>query len=116
MITGIGIDLCSISRLTEALDSTPGLRARLFHAGEQGLSNKSLAARFAAKEALAKAVGNPSLLVWNEIEVINDDLGKPEFVFHGATAGAMQGQRVRVLLSLSHEVELATAMVVMEAL
>ena len=55
-------------------------------------------------------------MVWNEIEVINDDLGKPEFVFHGATAGAMQGQRVRVLLSLSHEVELATAMVVMEAL
>lgn len=116
MITGIGTDLCSIPRLTEALDRTPGLRERLFHEREQGLAIKSLAARFAAKEALAKSVGNPKLLVWNEIEVVNDELGKPEFVFHGATANTMQGLGVRVLLSLSHEVELATAMVVMEAL
>lgn len=116
MITGIGTDLCSIPRLTEALDKTPGLRERLFNEREQNLAIKSLAARFAAKEALAKAVGNPSLLVWNEIEIVNDERGKPEFVFHGATAKAMQSLGVRVMLSLSHEVELATAMVVMEAL
>lgn len=116
MITGIGTDLCSIPRLTEALSRTPGLRERLFHEGERDLPIKSLAARFAAKEALAKAIGNPSLLVWNEIQVVNDELGKPGFVFHGATANAIQGLQVRVMLSLSHEVELATAMVVMEAL
>ena len=48
--------------------------------------------------------------------MVNDELGKPGFVFHGATANAIQGLQVRVMLSLSHEVELATAMVVMEAL
>ena len=116
MITGIGIDLCSIPRLTEALDRTPNLRPRIFHESEQGLPANSLAARFAAKEALAKAVGDPKLLVWNEIEVVKDELGKPSFVFHGSTKLEIEKLNVRCLLSLSHELELATAMVVLEAL
>ena len=76
----------------------------------------SLAARFAAKEALAKAVGNPALLVWNEIEVVKDEHGKPGFVFHGKTKLELERLNVRCMLSLSHELELATAMVVLEAL
>lgn len=116
MITGIGIDLCSIPRLTEALERTPGLRARIFHRAEQDLPTNSLAARFAAKEALAKAIGNPKLLVWNEIEVVKDELGKPSFSFHGSTKLEIEKLNLRCLLSLSHELELATAMVVLEAL
>ena len=116
MITGIGIDLCSIARLADALERTPGLRERLFHPSEQDLPANSLAARFAAKEALAKAVGNPSVLVWSEIEVTKDELGKPNFAFHGKTKLEIDKLNVRCLLSLSHELELATAMVVLEAL
>ena len=116
MITGIGIDLCSIPRLAESLARTPNLLPRLFHQSEQSLPINSLAARFAAKEALAKAIGNPKLLVWNEIEVVKDDLGKPSFVFHGSTKLELEKLNVRCLLSLSHELELATAMVVLEAL
>jgi phosphopantetheinyl transferase (holo-ACP synthase) len=54
--------------------------------------------------------------VWNEIEVVKDDLGKPSFVFHGSTKLELEKLNVRCLLSLSHELELATAMVVLEAL
>jgi len=116
LITGIGIDLCSIPRLAEALERTPSLLSRLFHTSEQALPHNSLAARFAAKEALAKAIGNPALLVWNEIEVVKDELGKPSFVFHGQTKSAIDELKVSCHLSLSHELELATAMVVLEAL
>lgn len=116
MITGIGIDLCTIARLAEALERTPGLRERLFHPFEQDLPVNSLAARFAAKEALAKAIGNPSLLVWNEIAVTKDELGKPSFEFFGKTKAEIENLNVNCFLSLSHELELATAMVVLEAL
>jgi holo-[acyl-carrier protein] synthase len=116
LITGIGIDLCSIPRLAESLARTPNLLPRIFHESEQSLPINSLAARFAAKEALAKAIGNPKLLVWNEIEIVKDDLGKPSFVFHGNTKLELEKLNVRCLLSLSHELELATAMVVLEAL
>ena len=77
MIYGVGTDLCSVVRMTEALARTPNLKKRLFHHNELELSNASLAARFAAKEALAKALGNPQLLSWSEIEIVKDHLGKP---------------------------------------
>lgn len=116
MIAGVGIDLCSIPRLAEALERTPNLRSRVFHQNEHDLPVNSLAARFAAKEALAKAVGDPKLLSWNEIEVVKDSLGKPHFNFHGETLQRMQELNLRFHLSLSHELELATALVVLEAL
>ena len=116
MILGIGTDLCSIARLAEAIERTPNLKTRLFATGEFDLPINSLAARFAAKEALAKALGDPSKLVWNEIEIANNQLGKPEFVFHGATATYINSLSCRVHLSLSHELELASAMVVVEAI
>jgi len=116
LIAGIGIDLCSIARMAEALERTPALSARVFHPSEESLPINSLAGRFAAKEALAKAIGNPKLLVWNEIEVVKDELGKPSFVFHGKTKLEIEILNVRCLLSISHELELATAMVVLEAL
>jgi holo-[acyl-carrier protein] synthase len=116
LILGIGTDLCSIARLTQAIERTPNLKPRLFATGELQLPMNSLAARFAAKEALAKALGDPSKLVWNEIEVVNGELGKPEFVFHGATATYINSLNCRVHLSLSHELELASAMVVVEAI
>ena len=116
MIYGVGTDLCSISRLSEALERTPNLGARIFHENEVSLPRTSLAARFAAKEALAKAIGNPKLLVWAEIEIVKDDKGRPSIVLHGKTKTNLEELGVsRIHLSLSHEQELASALVVVEA-
>lgn len=57
MIVGLGTDVVQVERLGRALDRTPALLARLFTEAEQGLPLESLAARFAAKEAVAKALG-----------------------------------------------------------
>jgi holo-[acyl-carrier protein] synthase len=91
------------------------LADRLFYRTEKDLSEQSLAGRFAAKEALAKAVGDPKLLTWNEIEVANNELGKPVFQFHGRTALRMLEHGVdKSWLSISHDAAIAIAMVVLE--
>lgn len=116
MIIGIGTDVCSIERLSDSLTRTPNLAQRLFYRTELELSSESLAGRFAAKEALAKAVGDPSLLSWNEIEIANNSLGKPTFQFHGRTAIRLYERGVdKSWLSISHDASVAIAMVVLEA-
>lgn len=116
MIYGIGTDLCSIERMRQSLERTPNLAQRIFHPNELDLPVNSLAARFAAKEALAKAIGNPKVLSWAEIEVSKDELGKPSFVLHGKTLESLTNLGIaRIHLSLSHELELASAMVVVES-
>jgi holo-[acyl-carrier protein] synthase len=115
VIVGVGTDLCSISRLSEALERTPNLSARLFHSSEQALPVSSLAARFAAKEAIAKALGDPKILVWNEIALRKDENGKPEFEFFGGTKDRLDSLGYRFFVSISHEQELASAFVVVEA-
>lgn len=101
--------------MAQAIDRTPNLRGRIFHESEQSLSLQSLAARFAAKEALAKALGDPTKLVWSEIAVVKDELGKPSFEFHGKTAELFTERNYKVFLSLSHEQDVATAIVLLEA-
>jgi holo-[acyl-carrier protein] synthase len=116
LIIGVGVDLCSVPRLTGSLERTENLATRLFHPNEIGKKAESLAARFAAKEALAKAIGDPKVLSWSEIEVIQDELGKPSFVFHGATAKTLSEKGDwHYHLSLSHDAELAQAFVVVES-
>ncbi len=116
MIIGVGTDICSIERLTQSLTRTPNLKDRLFTLSEQSLSEQSLAGRFAAKEALAKALGDPRLLTWSEIEVLNNELGKPEFLFHGKTRETMLQAGVSTSwLSISHDAGVAIALVVLEA-
>ncbi len=76
MIIGVGIDVVPVDRFAESLTRTPGLRDRLFTAAEQRTltgnprTGESLAARFAAKEALAKALGAPGSLHWHDAEVM----------------------------------------------
>ena len=116
MIIGIGTDVCSIERLSASLERTPNLADRLFYRTEKDLSQQSLAGRFAATEALAKALGDPKLLTWNEVEVANNELGKPIFQFHGRTAVRMFEHGVdKSWLSISHDASIAIAMVVLEA-
>ena len=78
-IVGVGIDVVDIARFEDALRRTPGLAARLFTPGEIDKPPASLAARFAAKEALAKALGAPGDLAWHDAEVVSDPSGRPLF-------------------------------------
>ena len=112
MIDGIGIDVVDIKRFHESLERTPGLREKLFTPSESTHKDASLAARFAAKEALYKALSPEHGLSWHEAEVINHPNGKPDFLFRGAIADLVDGAKVH--LSLSHDAGIASAMVVIE--
>jgi holo-[acyl-carrier protein] synthase len=122
MIVGIGVDLTPVSRMERAMQNHPGrFEARLFTDGERAYCRRSVnfaqhfAARFAAKEALLKALGVPKGLSWHELEVVNADDGAPRFELSGEAARAAAALGVRKLhLSLSHAADSAIAMVVAE--
>ena len=112
MIEGLGIDVVNIDRFADSLERTPQLKSRLFTEREQLLPITSLAARFAAKEALYKALSSGTGLQWHEAEVINEKSGKPVFIFTGEIADLVNGARVH--LSLSHDAGVASAIVIVE--
>jgi holo-[acyl-carrier protein] synthase len=122
MIVGIGTDLVRVDRLRNWL-ATAGLVERFFSAAEHHYclaktdnAAASLAARFAAKEALGKALGSGLRgLRLRDIEVVGDELGQPKIILHGqAKRGLDQKGQIRIHLSLSHERDYAIAMVVLE--
>lgn len=116
MIVGIGIDVVDVARFGLTLERTPALRERLFTAAERVLPLASLAARFAAKEALAKALGAPAGLQWHDCEVVKDAEGRPTFALTGTVHSRAIGLRAHTIhLSLSHDAGIASAMVVAEA-
>jgi holo-[acyl-carrier protein] synthase len=112
MIDGIGIDVVDIERFAESLKRTPALLEKLFTPAESTQPTSSLAARFAAKEALYKALSPEHGLSWHDAEVINLENGKPAFLFRGAIADLVDGAQVH--LSLSHDGGIASAMVILE--
>ena len=115
MIVGVGVDVCDVARFESSLRRTPSLRERLFTDGERGLPAHSLAARVAAKEALAKALDAPAGLAWHDAEVVTESSGRPVLVLRGSVlAVAERLGVVRTHLSLSHDAGIATAFVVLE--
>ena len=112
MIDGIGIDVVDIKRFQESLDRTPTLLEKLFTESERARPIHSLAARFAAKEALYKALSPTHGLSWHDAEIISHENGKPDFLFRGQIAELIDGAQVH--LSLSHDAGIASAMVVIE--
>ena len=116
MIVGVGIDVVQVNRLERALARTPRLGARLFTDAERALRTESLAARFAAKEAVAKALGAPGGLRWRDAEVVSEPGGRPRLVLHGGVAEEAAAQGITTWhLSLSHDAGVATAIVVAES-
>jgi len=125
MIYGIGTDIVAIERFQKFMDSgNSAVIERLFTPAERSRcgSRKDvascLAARFAAKEAFLKALGTGLRdgISWQEIEVSNNALGKPELTLFGKAAEAFQAKElVSVQLSLSHDGGSAIAMVVLES-
>ena len=112
MIDGIGIDVVDIERFKSSLDRTPGLVEKLFTENERTKPISSLAARFAAKEALAKALSVGKGLPWHDAEILNLENGKPVFLFRGEIAEIIVGADVH--LSLSHDAGIASAIVIVE--
>jgi holo-[acyl-carrier protein] synthase len=114
-VIGIGVDVVDIARFTASLSRTPSLRSRLFTEAEAVLPMESLAARFAAKEAMAKALGAPAGLAWHDCEVVRIDGRRPAFVLRGTVAEAAAALgATSTHLSLAHDGGLATAYVVLE--
>jgi holo-[acyl-carrier protein] synthase len=116
MIVGVGVDVVDVARFERSLERTPGLRERLFVAAERDLPPASLAARFAAKEALAKALGAPGDLAWHDAEVVREADGRPRLVVRGSVAAAADRLGVEHgHVSLSHDGGAAVAVVVAES-
>lgn len=122
MIVGVGIDVVPVDRFAATLARTPTMIDRLFTAAEQltqsGLprSAESLAARFAAKEALAKSLGAGGGMSWTDAEVLVDDAGRPSLVVRGTVqerAAALGVARFHV--SMSHDGGIASATVIAES-
>jgi holo-[acyl-carrier protein] synthase len=115
VIVGVGIDVVDVARFGESLERTPSMRERLFTESEQRLPLGSLAGRFAAKEAMAKALGAPSGMSWRDAEVTNDPDGRPVMTLHGSVRARAEQMRVRAWhLSISHDGGIASAVVVCE--
>ena len=115
MIVGVGIDVVDVERFAKVLARTPRLLPRLFTTDEQALPIASLAARFAAKEALAKALGAPVGLRWLDAEVCKDATGRPHLEVRGTVAARAAELGVLSLhVSLSHDAGIASAVVIAE--
>ncbi|WP_157002214.1 holo-ACP synthase [Agromyces laixinhei] len=116
MIVGIGIDVVDIARFERSLTRAPALRERLFAESERDRPARSLAARFAAKEALIKAFGGDPVIRWHDMRVVQDEHGNPDFALSGAIAELTAGLGVdRVHLTMSHDAGIASAFVVLES-
>jgi holo-[acyl-carrier protein] synthase len=115
VILGVGIDVVDVDRFARTLGRSPRLRERLFTDAEQQLPPASLAARFAAKEALAKALGAPGDLHWHDAEVTVGENGRPHLEVRGTVAGRAAQLGVSSWhISLSHDGGIASAVVVAE--
>jgi holo-[acyl-carrier protein] synthase len=121
VIVSVGNDVVLVERFADALDRTPMLKERLFTPGELTTASghernaDSLAARFAAKEAVAKALGAPSGLHWHDCEVVVDADGRPWLTVSGTVAQAAATLGIqRWHLSLSHDGGIASAVVIAE--
>jgi holo-[acyl-carrier protein] synthase len=115
VIIGVGIDVVDLDRFEESLQRTPALRERLFTPSEASRPHASLAARFAAKEAIAKALGAPVGMAWHDAEIVSEETGRPRFELRGTVLAQADALGVRhVHVSLSHDAGIASAMVVLE--
>jgi holo-[acyl-carrier protein] synthase len=119
-VIGIGVDLCEVERMRTALARTPSLRDRVFTDDEQIYCDRRrdpterYAARFAAKEAVLKAMGlGLGACGWREIEVVRAEGGQPSLVLHGQARALADERGIRAWrLTMSHTHRVAEAIAV----
>lgn len=119
MVFGLGVDIVEIDRMRIALQRHPRMKERCFSAGERAYCDKRshpevhYALRFAAKEAVLKALGSGfSGVRFTDVEVYRDDRGRPQPVLRGAAAAAAEALGVTELhlsLSFTHTTAVASA-------
>lgn len=119
MILGTGVDIVEVFRMRDAINKWGNsFLAKIFTPKEINYSNsrrfsfQHFAARFAAKEAVVKAFGDPrkNPIRWTEIEVLNDEEGKPVIEFHRDALKVKKKKRVDdVIISMSHSKNYAIA-------
>lgn len=123
MILGIGTDIIRVERITKVIANNERFIHKVFTSHEIAYCSSkaspalSYAVRFAAKEAVMKALttGWDGVVNWQDIEVSNDDGGCPRLNFYGATKDLIELRKVvKAHLSLSHEKEFAIAFVILE--
>ncbi|WP_416443030.1 holo-ACP synthase [Leucobacter sp. HNU] len=115
MIIGIGVDTVDIGRFERQIERTPRLLERLFTESERSLRLHSLAARFAAKEALIKALGGDAGLSWQDLALVRGEDRVPAFLPTAALVRVL-GERGASMphVSMTHDGGMATAFVVLE--
>ena len=124
-VIGIGTDIVKVARIDKSLQKYgDNFASRILHENELQIfkqrktSKYYLAKRFAAKEALAKALGTGIAkgISFEEIEVINNEYGKPELILHGTALKIAKKLGVEnMFISLSDEKKYAIAYVILES-
>lgn len=120
MIAGIGVDIVDLARFERAVARTPKLLDRLFAQSEQMNDDRrrpihSLAARFAAKEALIKALGTSDGIHWHDMPIVSDGEHNPSFALTGGILAATMNRGITdIHLSMSHDAGVAIAYVITE--
>jgi holo-[acyl-carrier protein] synthase len=115
-IVGVGIDVVEVARFVATLERAPRLRERLFVPDERDLPDASLAARFAVKEALAKALGSPGDLHWHDAVVRRVAGTAPQIEVAGTVQARLEELGITALhVSISHDAGVAAAVVVAES-
>ena len=123
MILGIGTDLFEVYRMKKAMEKDPLFIESVFTKSEiqycepRKRKEQNFAARYAAKEAFMKALGTGwrGGMKFTEINVINDDLGKPEIFLSGKAKEIADNMGVKTIhLSMSHTNEIVNAFVIIE--
>lgn len=117
MIIGVGVDTVNIERFERIVTDTPAFVRRVFTPDERSRNLRSQAVRFAAKEAIAKVLGAPAGLNWQDCEVASTDTGQPYLIITGTIAARARELGInRLHLSLTHDEPLAVAIATAEHL
>jgi phosphopantetheine--protein transferase-like protein len=119
-VVGVGVDLCEVGRMRRVLERTPGFATRVYTEDERAYCrahrdpSERFAARFAAKEAVLKALGvGLGACAFREIEVVRAESGEPSLALHGAAATLAAERGIAAWhISLSHTSLVAEALAI----
>jgi holo-[acyl-carrier protein] synthase len=113
MVLGIGLDLIEIERIRQVMERHPGFMSRILTEAEREYclastrSSECVAGRWAAKEAVAKALGQ--VMLWHDVEILPDRHGAPQVVLHGRAAQLAQDSQILVNITHTHTTAAAVA-------
>jgi holo-[acyl-carrier protein] synthase len=113
VVTGVGTDIIEVNRIRENIERHPRFCERILTAAERDICSNGgdpaqrVAGRFAAKEAVAKALGRS--LSWHDVEILSDEHGCPVVRLTGRALSVAAGRRIMVSISHCHSHAVAYA-------